>query len=69
MTLEEEAKRATELLSGKMVETVWRHQPGEVGIRFKDGSRLFVDINGNASSFRLPAPPMNKESQLVDCNV
>ncbi|WP_185814971.1 hypothetical protein [Xanthomonas sp. SS] len=48
MTLEEEAQRATELLSGKMVETVWRHQPGEVGIRFKDGSRLFVDINGNA---------------------
>jgi hypothetical protein len=46
MTLEEEAERATELLAGKTVETVWRHRPGEVVIQFKDGSRFFADING-----------------------
>ncbi len=48
MTLEEEAKRATELLAGKIVETVWRHRPGEIVIQFKDGSRLFADVNGSA---------------------
>ena len=48
MNLEEEAKHATELLAGKVVETVWRHSPGEIAIRFKDGSRLFADINGSA---------------------
>ncbi|MEA9588424.1 MULTISPECIES: hypothetical protein [Xanthomonas] len=47
MTLEEEAERATQLLVGKVVETVWRHRPGEIGIQFKDGCCLFADINGN----------------------
>ena len=47
MTLEEEAKRATELLAGKIVEAIWRHRPGEVVIQFKDGSRFFADINGS----------------------
>jgi hypothetical protein len=41
--LEQEAKRATELLRGKVVSEVWRHREGELGIRFTDGSRLFVD--------------------------
>jgi hypothetical protein len=42
-TLESEAKRATELLRGKVVTQVWRHRKNEVGIEFSDGSRLFVD--------------------------
>ncbi len=48
MTLEEEAERATRLLAGKIVETVWRHRRGEVVIQFKDGSRFFAHINGTA---------------------
>ena len=48
VTLEEEAKRATEQLAGKIVEVVWRHRPGEIVIQFTDGSRLFADINGTA---------------------
>lgn len=48
MTLEEEAKGATELLAGRVVETIWRHRPGEIVIRFTDGARLSVDINGVA---------------------
>ena len=43
MTLEEEARWATELLKGKVVDVVWRHRPKEIGIRFTDGTRLFVD--------------------------
>lgn len=41
--LEAEAKRATEMLKGKVVSIVWRHRKGEVGIEFADGTRLFVD--------------------------
>jgi len=41
--LEQEAKRATELLQGKVVSEIWRHREGEFGIRFTDGTRLFVD--------------------------
>jgi hypothetical protein len=46
--LKEEARNATELLSGKVVRTVWRHRAAEVGIEFTDGTRLFVDANGNS---------------------
>ena len=48
MTLEEEAKRASELLAGKVVETVWRHRLGEVVVQFTDGSRLSVEISDTA---------------------
>ncbi|RZL39328.1 MAG: hypothetical protein EOP35_03920 [Rubrivivax sp.] len=41
--LQWEAERATEMLRGKTVATVWRHRAGEVGIEFSDGTRLFVD--------------------------
>jgi hypothetical protein len=41
--LEDEALRATDLLKGKTVQTVWRHRQKEVGIEFTDGTRLFVD--------------------------
>lgn len=43
MTLEEEAKRATEMLEGKVVARVTRHRPQEVLVEFTDGTRLFVD--------------------------
>jgi hypothetical protein len=42
-SLSKEAERATELLRGKEVATVWRHRKGEVVIEFEDGTRLFVD--------------------------
>ncbi len=41
--LELEAARATEMLRGKTVWTVWRHRQGEVTVQFTDGTRLFVD--------------------------
>lgn len=41
--LEAEAKRATEMLKGKVVLTVWRHTEKQLGIEFADGTRLFVD--------------------------
>lgn len=41
--LEAEGQRASEMLKGKVVQTVWRHRPGEVGIQFTDGTRLFLD--------------------------
>jgi hypothetical protein len=48
VTLEEEAKRVTELLVGKVVETIWRHRPGEIVIQFTDGNRFFANVNGNS---------------------
>ena len=41
--LDEEAKRATELLKGKVVARVARHREGEVMVEFADGTRLYVD--------------------------
>lgn len=41
--LDEEARRATDMLAGKSVRRVLRHHAGEVGIEFTDGTRLFVD--------------------------
>ena len=41
--LEAEAIRATEMLRGRVVRQVWRHRPGEIGLEFEDGTRLFVD--------------------------
>lgn len=43
--LEDEARRATDLLAGKTVGRVWRHRPSEVAIKFTDGTRLFVDAS------------------------
>jgi hypothetical protein len=43
MTLEEESRLATEMLSGKAVARVIRHRATEVLIEFTDGTRLFVD--------------------------
>jgi hypothetical protein len=48
VNLEQESERATELLVGKIVKSVRRHRLGEVVIQFEDGSRLFVDVNGDA---------------------
>lgn len=46
--LQTEARRATELLTGKTVLQVWRHRPAEVGIEFDDGTRLFIDVKDDA---------------------
>ena len=43
MNLADEAARATAMLGGRVVKTVWRHRLGEVTIEFEDGTRLFVD--------------------------
>lgn len=43
MTLDEEAARIEQLVSGKVVKTVYRHHPNEIVVEFTDGSRLFVD--------------------------
>jgi hypothetical protein len=43
MTLEEEERRATEMLRGKTVTVVRRHRAAEVMIEFSDETRLFVD--------------------------
>ena len=42
-TIEEESKRATLLLAGKIVARVFRHRKNEVGIEFTDGTRFFID--------------------------
>jgi hypothetical protein len=41
--LRREATSVTKLLLGKTVREVWRHRPGEVGIEFTDGSRMFIN--------------------------
>jgi len=42
--LRKEAREATHMLKGKIVQRIWRHRPKEIGIQFTDGSRLFVDM-------------------------
>ena len=43
MDLAQEAKRASTLLQGRVLEQVQRHREGEVLIEFADGSRMFVN--------------------------
>ena len=42
MTLEEEEKKATLLLKGKIVKKVRRYNENEVIIRFEDGTEFFI---------------------------
>ena len=42
-SLDEESRKATQMLAGKAVRIVWRHRPTELVVEFTDGSRLFVD--------------------------
>lgn len=42
MTLEEEEKKATELLEGKIVKSVKRYNETEVIISFEDGTEFFI---------------------------
>jgi len=42
-TIDDESKRATLLLAGKVVARVFRHRQNEVGIEFTDGTRFFID--------------------------
>jgi len=43
MDLNEEAKRATDMLKNKKIEMILRHHKNEITIQFTDGSRLFID--------------------------
>lgn len=44
MSLEEEAKRASRLLKGKVLARVSRPRPSEICLEFSDGTRFFVDV-------------------------
>ena len=57
--LSAEAERATELLRGREVATVWRHRKSEMGIEFTDGTRLFVD--GTREGVELSITPGREE--------
>ena len=46
MALDEEERRAMEMLKGKTVKVVRRHRATEVVIEFSDETRLFVDAAG-----------------------
>ena len=46
MALDEEERRATEMLKGKTVKVVRRHRATEVVVEFSDETRLFVDAAG-----------------------
>ena len=50
--LEREAERATELLGGLTVRVVKRHRPEEVMVEFCDGTRLYVDAEGEVELSR-----------------
>ena len=41
--LNNEASKATEMLTGKVVSLVQRHREKEVLVEFTDGTRLFID--------------------------
>jgi hypothetical protein len=41
--LDDEADRATEMLTGRSVRVVRRHRETEVLIEFEDGTRLFIN--------------------------
>jgi len=43
MDLQAEAKRATEMLKGKVLAHVTRHRAEEICLEFTDGTRLYVD--------------------------
>jgi len=42
MTLEEEEKKATELLKGKIVKRIKRYNESEIIITFEDGTEFFI---------------------------
>ncbi|MBL1271166.1 MAG: hypothetical protein COB25_001830 [Oceanospirillales bacterium] len=48
-TLEREAKTIEELLAGKILTGVVRHQSNEVLLQFSDGTRLFVNAREHSS--------------------
>ena len=43
MELEEEANKASDLLSGKTIKSIHRFRCSEVLIEFTDGTRFFID--------------------------
>ena len=51
--LKKEEKRATKLLTGKIVKKILRHRKEEVGIEFEDGTRFFIDWRENENELDL----------------
>jgi hypothetical protein len=51
--LRSEARKATRMLKGKIVDRVWRYRPKEIVIQFTDGSRLFVDMKTKGLEFSI----------------
>jgi hypothetical protein len=58
--LQDEAKRATKMLRGRVVKRIWRHRDREVGIEFEDGARLFADVT--QTGLELSITGINNES-------
>lgn len=53
MDLKAEAKRASEMLKGKVVAGVTRHRANEVCLEFTDGSRIYVDRKSEGEGLEL----------------
>lgn len=51
--LDNEQKRATKLLKGKVVKKILRHRKEEIGIEFEDGTRFFIDWRESESELDL----------------
>jgi hypothetical protein len=55
--LEAEAARLESFVGRKVVKTVWRRRPAELGIEFHDGARLFVDGHDEGLEFSIGRAP------------
>ncbi|HKO98271.1 MAG TPA: hypothetical protein VJU86_14835 [Pyrinomonadaceae bacterium] len=53
MNLKSEAKRASEMLKGKVVARVTRHRAEEVCLEFTDGTRIYVDRKAGGEGLEL----------------
>lgn len=58
--LETEAARLESFIRRKVVKTVWRHRPAELGIEFDDGVRLFVDSHDEGLEFSVGPASVDK---------
>ena len=53
MTLEDEAKRITELLQGKAVKQCIRHKADEVIFFLEDERKLFINVKNDGLKFSI----------------
>lgn len=56
MTLKQEEERATELLRGKVVKAIKRHNDKELLIEFSDRTRLFVNRSDDGLELSITEP-------------